>query len=288
MNTLIGGGLIESKRDPRNFQFGAVYKLPKLDEILDEFEVDVPIRIKDQKNTDYCTAYAGTAVSEDQEDIELDEIYQFHKAKQIQGDLHGWGCDLESMVKSLTRFGSIPKMHAKFSVDTPRTQIVDSESWDLSLDMIATQYRKESYLEVKGPYDKFDNIRATLWKSKAEGLQQSIITGAMWCDEWSRAKKGVVTKNYKGTFGHAFKVYGTAIKNGEVMLKCQLSNGTQFGDDGIFYFAREVVNKAFVYQAFILVDTPKEVIKEHIEQGARIDDTWFIKLIKRIIWFITK
>ena len=69
MDKPIGGGLLELPVDERDFQFGQLFTLPSLDEIPHEFYVSKPLKIKDQGDSDLCTAFAATSVSEDQEAI---------------------------------------------------------------------------------------------------------------------------------------------------------------------------------------------------------------------------
>ncbi len=287
----LGTGLTKSKPDSRHFRFGSLYTLPKLSEIPEEFEVGIPRFIKDQGATDYCTAFASAAVSEDQEGVDLDPYYQFYLGKIIQGEPESWGCDLISMAKSLTKHGSLERKLSPVSLETPRETILDPKTWD-KVDLEGVEcHKKASFMIVTGPYDIFDNIRATLWKSKVLGLNQSIFTGVVWATEWGESPDGIIDVGHLGQSGHAFKIYGTSIKKGKVMLKAQLSNGPKFGDEGMFYFSREVVNEQFQYEAIIFTDVNRKVIEYSIAKEVKLDDPASplkLPLIVRIINWIKK
>ena len=287
INKRIGGGLTELPDDPRDFNFGALYTLPEIDELPEAYSVGEPLEIKDQKATDYCTAYALTAVSEDQEGIPLLPEFQFMLTKEISGDFASWGANLRDACKS-SKYGSLPKEHndAGFDVDSPREEIVDPDMWSPELREIAQKHRKESYLKVDGPYDLFDNLRATLWKNREE--KRSVVTGALWRDAWTRAENGMITSaDYPAAFGHAFKVYGWLEWQGEPMLMAQLSNGTDIGDEGTFYFSRDVVNKEFRFGAYTFKDITPDSARYHQDNRLKVDvrRNWFVELlliIKRI------
>lgn len=266
----IGGGLQALPKDDRDFSFGAIFGLPKLEELPDEYIVGKPIRIKDQGNTDMCTAYALTAVSEDQELVELNPFYTFGKTKQIMGDWESWGADLRSACKSAVDYGFIPTDGIiKVPDDEDRDKAANWANWPQESDQQAARHKKRSYFAVTGQYDTFDNLRATLWQNRAE--ERSVLAGCTWRQEWTRASGGIVPYIYgNGGFGHAFKIFGwkkiltaySRVDGGEqffeTYLMAQLSNGTEIGEDGIFYFPREVVNKEFTFGLFTFKDMPRE------------------------------
>lgn len=277
-NLKLGHGLIPHSEDTRDIQFGAVYTLPTLNELPPEFLVCDPIVIKNQKQTDRCTAYASTAVSEDQENKELSPEYQFYKAKHIQGDLDSWGCDLRSVALSLIKYGSLPAELCTFTADTSRATILSSESWSRSDDLTAEQYKKQSFMWVSGPYDFFDNCRATLWKNRGE--KKSLLTGVIWCQQWTESLDGYITEPGTPGYGHAIKIYGWKLVKGEPILIAQLSNGKNIGDNGLFYFTREVINQCFTFGAITFTDMPKEKAQYLFENGIKKDDNWLIHIYK--------
>lgn len=286
----INGGLQELPKDPRDFQLGALFKPVKESEIPSiSFSVedrDNIGRVKDQGDSDYCTAYTITGVSEDQEGIELSPEYQFAKIKQITGKIDEWGADLRSACKSATEFGSIPQLFAQSYITrsdidvSSRKIIADYRNWDAALDREAVLYSKDSFFSISGK-NLFNELRSALWKHKDE--HRSIAVGALWRQEWTESQNGIIPYRYGDEgFGHAFKIVGQNIIGKTLYLTAKLSNGKDIGDMGYFYFPEEVVNKEFVYGAFMFKDIDPEVVKEHIKDNVRLDDCAIMKFIKRI------
>lgn len=281
-NKKIQEGLRPIVDDNRDYSHTAVFgAIPKQQLPEQDFEVSMPLGIKDQGETDFCSAYAACAVSEDQEDVLLNPEYIFMKAKTLSRDPEKWGQDLRTMCKAMVAFGTIEQQYFPFLNDPQeRSTYVQPLSWHSDLAGLAYEHRKNSFFNVDGPYDTFDNMRMTLWKDKED--RKSILTGAGWRDSWTKAKGGIIPKEpIKETlFGHAFKIFGQKKIDGEMHLIAQLSNGVDIGDEGIFYFPREVVNREFTFGAFTFSDMPKEVAAYYAENKINVKDGLFKKLLK--------
>ncbi len=296
----IYGGLQPTPEDVRDFPLGALYTLPKLEEIPDEFVVAEPVAIKDQGDSDMCTAYAGTAASEAQEKVEFSPEYQFMKTKQISGSPEAWGANLRDMLKSLVKYGSLPAIAVPAHLTYPnaaREEIVNSKNWPKAADEQAYLYRKGSFFKVTGPYDLFDNIRATLWASRKEFERTGnpsdlkvVVTGAIWKHGWTIAPLAVIDdREYHGDgFGHAFIFDG--VRMGPVqegvalesspLLRARLSNGRGIGDGGFYYFTREAVNKEMPpFGAYTLRDIAPENAQYLIEKGWSADLSWVAAVV---------
>ena len=101
----------------------------------------------------------------------------------------------------------------------------------------------------------------------------------MWCPEWTNAKGGIIRTKGTPESGHAFKIFGQQFIDGEPFLVCQLSNGTDNGDKGIFYMSREVINDCEEFGAFMLVDLPVEHAQILNQYNFSIKSLWFAKII---------
>ena|SRR3990167_8408633 len=157
-------------------------------------------------------------------------------------------------------------------------------NWPKNLDESAKKHLKQSYFSIYGPYDTFDNIRATLWANRNE--KRSVLTGCEWKSIWINAAGGIIPKFYleKNGVGHAFKIFGWKEIAGESYLIAQLSNGMGVGDKGIFYFPRNVINKELSFGIYTFSDMPTEKAKQ-------MGWSWDIKLkeiLKRFLWAIIK
>lgn len=285
----IGGGLAELPEDPRDFSrvavFGAIraQDLPRVD-----FMVALPLGIKDQGDSDECTAYATTAASEDQEAVILDPHFSFYATKVlILKNPEAWGADLRSACASHVKHGALEEELAPFVGNSfPRERILDPENWDEDHKALAFEHRKNSFFDVlkDSPHDTFDSIRAALWENRMK--MQSVITGAKWRNTWTDAPGGVIPKEYEdhGT-PHAFVIKGQKTINGELHLVAQLSNGTSIGDSGVFYFPREVVNKEFRFGCYSFEDMPRAQVENHLYYGTKVGESLLSKWAK-ILWRI--
>lgn len=278
METTKGYGLKPLPEDPRDFKLGALYGTVDTKGIPDDFVVAEPLKIKDQRTSDFCTAYALTAVSEDQEGVELSPEFQFYVTKK--GDT-SWGADLRQASDTICKFGSLEQSEANKTIfdKYDREKILASDSWPVGVLSKARLHAKKSYVRING---NFDEIRAALWKFRNE--KRTIVAGALWRNEWTHAHKGIIPKVY-GTsdFGHAFKFFGQKKINGELYLMAQLSSGTEIGDGGIFYFPKEVVDKEVSpYGAFMFMDMEPDMAKYYMENGIKVDENWLRAVAKAI------
>lgn len=281
-------GLNPTPQDNRDLLVGSIFKSINIEDVPnDDFIVAKPLRIKDQGDSDLCSAFTVTSVSEDQEGIELSPEYQFAKTKDLMGEWTEWGADLRMACKSVTKKGSIPdsKSPYKLLVKT-RDFIANWTNWDRSLDEIALKHSKDSYMRITGRYDHFDNIRAWMWQFRDE--RRSVATGAMWKMEWLDGNNGIVPKGeFQGGFGHAFKIFGQKNIDGELHLVAQLSNGKNIGDNGIFYLPREVINENVErFGAYMFKDISPEKLRFYQENNVRIGGSNLSIAIAKIINFI--
>lgn len=285
-----GTGLLPLTADPRDLEqhkiLGAV---PLLELPLDDFFVGEVIGIKDQGSKDFCGGYAGAAVAEDQEDVELNGDYPFMVAKRLLGGeaWKSWGISLRDICNVGVKIGFLEQEAYPFAhEEKDRDFLANPENWPQDLDMLAADHRKNSYFRADtGPYDLFDNLRASLWQNRVKKC--SILAGCVWRYEWNEVKGGIVPKDYdqngRGE-GHAVKIIGQMIINGEPHLVVPNSWGPKYGDAGIFYFPREVVNREFKnFGGFSFNDMNKDTARIYQENGITVDTGQFYKLMK-VIW----
>lgn len=294
MNTIIekGTGLLPLPANPgksKDFSKTVVFGATKAKDIPTTTIGNKPLKIKDQKKLDFCTGFATTEVSEDQEELELDPLFQFAQIKRVIGSFEGYGADLRSAGLALVTYGSLPQKFAPYTVDShDRDFLANWENYDEKFSNIAVTYKKKSMFFVDGPNDDFDNIRATLWENRKKKV--SVIAGVMWRDAWTTAPGGVVPatgwENSSGG-GHCIKIFDQTTINGVLYLMVQNSWGIDAGDKGVFYFPREVVNGQFApYGQIFFSDMPVEDAKYYNENGISIHDNWVIGLFKSMVNFI--
>ncbi len=246
-------GLRPLKPDARDYQFSKVFGSIDLTTLPDEFSLTA-LEVKDQKGTDLCTAFAACTLSELQENILLEPTYTFAKGKQLAGEYESWGLDLRLICKAAQKYGFIPADKTKYTIEDDRNVYANWNNWDQSFDILARKHAKEGYFSVGAGYSSlFDAIRAAIWQNRAE--KRGVLTGAIWRSSW--VSQGIIPKTYEEEgFAHAYTYIGWKKINGETYLIAHLSNGTNIGDKGIFYFPREVVDRENTFGNFTFKDMP--------------------------------
>lgn len=275
METTIGG-LVLKPRDPRNFKLGAITELPKLSELPKAFQLK-GYRIKDQKRTDFCSAFTFCGMSELQEGVELSPEYSFALSKELSGDPESFGQDLVTAAKAHTKIGAIEKKDNPFSVDNQNSTFLRYiTNYPAELREKATLHIKKSFFEVTGPYDHFDNIRATIWKYRGE--KRAVGSGFVF--GWDRTQEKLDDIKLDGE-GHAMPYVGWADDN---YLICAQSSGKKAGKDGFHLVSRKVVNHSVgLFQAFMFLDMDPETVKWMLDHGIKDRDNWVIQLQKMLI-----
>lgn len=109
------GGLRPLPPDSRDFSFGAIFGLPKLEELPDVYFIP-PLAIKNQGNSDMCAAFASASVSSDQEGVDLSAEYVFAQGKKLEGDWTTWGLDLRTICKVHVKIGAIEQSQSPYEL----------------------------------------------------------------------------------------------------------------------------------------------------------------------------
>jgi hypothetical protein len=140
------GGLRPTPRDVRDFQLGRVFILPKLEELPDEFELQM-LSLKNQGGSDMCTAYMSTYMSEIQEGVELNPLFSFAASKAISGDPDAWGQDIRTALKAHVKYGGLEANESPYH--NPEEQNTRRlENWPYELMVRAAKHYKKSFFRV--------------------------------------------------------------------------------------------------------------------------------------------
>lgn len=276
----IQGGLRPTPEDPRDFQLGSIIDLPKLEELPREF-VLTPLEIKDQGNTDFCSAFATCAMSELQENTILEPSFSFALGKIISGDLEEWGQDIRIALKAHVKYGALPKETAPYSLYThPQDFLRNIANWPKKLLEDAVEHKKKTFFKVTGGYDDFDNIRATIFARKS-----AVGFGIVW--GWP-ASQVIMDEPKTSGVGHMITAIGWKEIHGEPHIVIQNSYGTDAGEQGIHYFSRAVINDAVKrYGSYMFIDMDKDTAEWYTRNQIKLGDSWITRLYKIILgWFI--
>ena len=271
MEKHIGGGLRSLPKDDKDFQFGAVFG--KAQELPESLFLTTPTGIKDQYQSDLCAAFSTCSANEFHEEVKMSPEYAFAKAKM--GEWQTWGLNLRDACKVWINFGGLEIRFATLTLEKDgRDVVADWENWDKGLDFAAGGHRQKSYFRVDSGNDIFDDICNALYLRKDQ--KSPVVTGAIWRGSWTAAEKGEIEdKDYAGEqgFGHAFLIVGFDSINGGRLI-AQLSNGTDIGDSGYFYFPKRVVDENFIFGSFQFNDLPKEDAKFLATNKLNVNSIW--------------
>lgn len=283
-NPEVTGGLIELPKDARDFSVGAVFDLPPLSELPSTFIVGAPT-VKNQQGSDFCAAESSCSLSEIHEEVELCPEWVFAVAKDMDGQVDGFGTDLRTICKVHTKYGAIEAKDAPYSLE--KGSGVDFlrrlDNWPTKLFTKALVHKKGSYFAVTdSDTDDFDTIRRTMWKFRNEKC------GVLFGVRWSWSLSDVYMKTIGNGTGHALAMLGwTTQADGEVYMYIQNSYGPEAGLGGRHYFSRDVIN-AFSdrFGCYVLLDMPKEKAQYLVDTGTKQGDNWLVSLFKAIKNFL--
>lgn len=271
--------LFPIQADKRDFSLGSIFPLTETIELPESYIIP-DLEIKNQFDTDYCSAFATILASEIDEKVKLSEVYQFAKTKQVMGDFETWGADLRSACKAIVKYGSLEDKDCPYTIDDDRNTVANWLNYPLTLEDKAIEHKKKSFFNVDGFLSVYDSIKTAIYKH-----ERVVITGARWRATWTNNK--IIPDTYEDSgFGHAFVWKGWTVINGEEYLVAHLSNGTTIGDKGCFYFPRDIVEKEAVYGNYILIDMDKETAEWMHTNKITINDNWLIQMFKIISNFI--
>lgn len=271
-------GLKPLTKDNRDLKLGALTILPKLEELPSQFRLE-GVKVKDQKASDFCSAHMSCTMSEFQEDVELEPSWSFAVSKILTEDPDSYGQNLRDAFKAHVKFGAINKDDSPFSLETKDDKFLRRiENWP-DLFTKAEPYKKQSYVFITGQYDNFDNIRASLWRFRAE--ERAVGLGVVW--SWPMSQ---VVMDEASDFGggHAITCVGWETRDSKPYLIIQNSYGEGAGEKGYHYFSREVINKFVeMYGAGMFLDRPKDDLKYLAENNIKLEDNWLVGLFK-VFW----
>lgn len=249
-------------KDDRDEQFrlGAIVTLPKLSELPENFQHPI-LGIKNQFDSDFCPAFSTCGASELQEGVPLVPEYQFALIKEIMGgNPDSFGADLRSAMKSHVDVGAIEENDRPQGftlLEKGDAFLRRIENWSSDLKTKALVHAKKVYSKVDGPYDHYDNIRATIWKFRDE--KRVPVFGVLWGWDLNTALVDVAD----GGAGHALYACGWRVVNGNDYLVVPNSAGDKAGDHGFFYLSRSVINKFVdIFGCFVFVDLTREEFAE--------------------------
>lgn len=281
-------GMTATPEDVRDFKYEDVFGAPP-PAPLEDFLVSTPI-IKDQGRTDLCTAYMATEGASAQDEMVFEPAYTFAQTKKILGSIEGYGANPRVACQAVQKFGALPyrmtRQHIDEITEYDRDYLANWENWSAEDVRNADEFRKESFFDVvMSGGDVFDSMVSALYANRAQ--KRLIMTGCKWRGSWNLTEGGIVPDEYSTEgIGHAFVFIGQKIIDAIQYLVCQNSFGTDYGDDGLFYFPRSVINREFVRSPrtiyggmYMFNDMPKAEAKWRMQNNLPVGRHFYVDIL---------
>lgn len=255
----VPGGLLPKTKDKRDFDLRvAGISLPKLSDLPEIFELDDPFEPYDQTEyADFCSGAMVAELSSLQEGVRLFFPFAFAAGKACSGeDVNSWGNDMRSAFRGQVKYGCPAESDVPdWLKSKPASFLRDIKNYPSEVLEKALLHAKNSFFDVTGPYDPFDNIRAAIYKFAQD--KKGVGIGLMW--KWPLSDTDPIDYNRDGV-GHAMGITkGWVVRHGVPKLKVKQSYGPLAGDGGYVYLPRDIINKNVpVFGAYMFQDMTKE------------------------------
>ena len=251
-------GLLPLPKDKRDFShhrtFGAVSVA------LPDYFYTQPLEILNQKNTQFCTAFSATEIGESEWDKRFSPTAQAAFEGKVSGkNIAGQGTDLRTACEAMRKIGFLPAELAPYTLDNADEQTCGDWTKLTQAEFdAASKYTLSGYYAVDGTHDTFDNIRYALLAAQQAGEPKpSVLVGSSWYAEWEGiSTDGIIPDPLTFVSYHAHRIIGWKTEQGVPYLIDQQTQDTSYGDHGLCYFPRAIVNKCFTEGLYIARKNP--------------------------------
>ena len=273
--------------DTRDFNHQAVFGATPLANFNPSGRGTVPFPPNNQEQYSYCTGCAVSEAAGYQDAAAYSFEYQIAKIGEISGFPITNGADPRKAMQSGVLYGSLPRALAPMSIDGAATAVVDWNNWPSALDEAAAQHERQSYFRVDtGDYDAFDNIRSAL----ATSPHDVAMAFTPWYAEWENVPGGIIPSGHTLVGWHAHLFIDWKTINGVLYLVQQNSWGVNWGDGGLSYWSRDIVNATLGVSgagAYMFVKMDPNVVKRFQLHNVALSDI-FAELRARFGSIITQ
>jgi hypothetical protein len=238
--------MVPIKQNVRRFSHKGTYSLSKTfgaPLVIPPTLGRIPKYIKDQGETNYCTAFARSAAGSYLYGREMSEEYLTAKEGEVIGAPIFMGADPASADTAVANYGFLPKEQSPFSFEKDGWTVPAFwNSYPPALDGQAIVHCPGQPYNV---YPDYQSIKNALISGNGEN---AIVTvNGYWYGTWQNPIGGILpTPTGSPVSRHSWDVIDYKIcSDGVERLVMQLSQGTSWGDGGILYADEECLNTAF-------------------------------------------
>ena len=207
--------------------------------------------MENQKSTTRCIGYASAVNGGYIYNQRYHPDWQAAKIGQIQGrTVDNNGGDPNATMKSQRDYGYVPyeTIPTAFSLEINTIENTGMDVFGTQYDLAAEPYKVAGFVKVDGPLDLFDDIRSSLLQAYDPVTKKGATVQAFgrWYQEWTYAENGIIKNGYQILAGyHCYLFIDWKNINGVDYLIAHNSYGYENGDNGLFYFPRDIVNREF-------------------------------------------
>lgn len=206
-----------------------------------------PVLLKDQNSDNRpseCTAYTITTLSQRINGVERSHDYQFMKTLEIMDvPPNNDGADPRTAASVAVSFGVLNKTLEPASMPSNiQAWAANEANWPLTLDPFTTKLGAYSPIVPDIGQDWFDAFRSVLSKGHTIGL------ATQWSPSFEAVDSiGILTDNPVNLYwGHMYEVFDWCEINGQFYLKLNTWQGSSYGQGGVVYASRVLINKLMV------------------------------------------
>ncbi len=206
-----------------------------------------PQYIKDQQNSDYCTAAARSAAASYLLGKEVSFEYQTAKEGELNNSpiYNGTTPNIADGVGS--NYGYLPDEQSPLHFLTDGwIKPAEWQNYPPTLDGQAIVNAQGQPFDVNPDYD---SIKSALLQGSLDNAV--VVANGFWYNEWQNPAAGIVpTPSNSPLTRHSYIFIDWRTIGTTEYLVAQLSQGPYFGDGGLFYMSKAVVNTAFANPNF--------------------------------------
>lgn len=209
----------------------------------------IPLPVENQDITSLCTEMGSSKAGGYLWGIDMSPDFQGAAESRYAGAPILNGTDPKTTMNTAVLTGFLPKPLSPYTLAQDGEIVTtDWTKYSPALWLIAAKYVIAGWFDVsQDAPDIFDSIRVALYDAQSENAVVQVFGN--WYREWSDAgnaqRPDMPMPTRPPIALHDYLFIDFVEQSGIKKLKAQLSSGTGFGEGGIVFFERDVINFAF-------------------------------------------